>query len=175
MAFKKQLCNITQQRKRHERHYYSWFLCNKNITNELFIYKLTMELTTWWERSKKLRKGKRAGKRKAEENHEENWQRGEEWGKEREGKKMGEKKKMKGEWWMTKKMQSEREMTECWHQRASSPFTSFSIHGKSILPGMDNGVSRRQDQLLCGLQLPLTLKDRVVITPSLEVNPILIC
>lgn len=59
---------------------------------------------------------------------------------------------------MTKKMQSEREMTECLHQRASSPFTSFSIHGKSILPGMDNGVSRQQDQPLCGLRSAINTK-----------------
>lgn len=40
------------------------------------------------------------------------------------------------------------EMTECWHQRASSPSTSLSFHGKSILSGMDSGVNSGQDQQL---------------------------
>ena len=45
----------------------------------------------------------------------------------------------------------EREMTECWHQRASSPCTSLSLHGKSILRGMDDGVNSGQDQQLYSL------------------------
>lgn len=35
-------------------------------------------------------------------------------------------------------------MTECWHQRAGSLFTSLSSHGKSILCARDNGVNSGQ-------------------------------
>lgn len=45
----------------------------------------------------------------------------------------------------------ERQMTECWHQRANSPSTSLSLHGKSILRGMDDGVNSGQDQQLYSL------------------------
>lgn len=175
MAFKKHLCNITQQKKRHERHYYSWFLCNKIITNELFIYKLTMELTTWWERSKKLRKGKRAGKRKAEENHEENWQRGEEWGKEREGKKMGEKKNWKenGEWQRKCRVRERWQSADIRGLAVPSHHSAFMENPFSLVWTMVSAGGKTSPSV--AFVLPLTLKDRVVITPSLEVNPILIC
>lgn len=63
-------------------------------------------------------------------------------------------------WCRERERQSE--MTECWHQRASSPSTSLSLHEKSILPAMDNGVNSSQDQQLYSLT-STTLTHRVVI------------
>lgn len=51
-------------------------------------------------------------------------------------------------------------MTDCWHQRASSLFTSLSFHGKLILPGMNNGVNSRRNKQLCGCASAIKINRR---------------